>query len=374
MGAHGGGKKLLRVGQHPPLDLQLFVFPLPDGRALNLVLLKAPQVGFAQARLFIAFQATQAGTNLRPLGKRRRHPLGGDAGAPVQQLPLLGLVKAAHGFALGVHQRQLRSELAQHIHRGRLIVHVDAALAPGLDLAAQDDLRAFGIDAVAFQRVFRARRALKDAGHHRPIRSMPHHIGGGLIAHQQSQRIHQDGLARTRLSGQQIETGTEDSNGVINDGVIFSAEFEQHGKVRAQHSMKRCHRLLAGLPCAGILCCKLVSLRMSATVKEEVMMSPVHIAAFLLLQADDAAAPVAHSPTSGFSAVIDMVRNSGPVAIAVLVLLLIASLYSWAVILGKSARSAERGRKAGVLCAPSARPTVCRRSRPSASNSSPAPW
>ena len=76
---------------------------------------------------------------------------------------------------------------------------------------------------------------------------------------------------------------------------------------------------------------------MSATVKEEVIMSPVHIAAFLLFQADDAAAPVAHSPTSGVSAVFDMVRNSGPVAIAVLVLLLIASLYSWAVILGKSA-------------------------------------
>ena len=65
-------------------------------------------------------------------------------------------------------------------------------------------------------------------------------------------------------------------------------------------------------------------------------MSPFHIAVFFLLQADDGAVPVAHSPTSGFSAVIDMVRNSGPVAIAVLVLLLIASLYSWAVILGKS--------------------------------------
>ena len=38
----------------------------------------------------------------------------------------------------------------------------------------------------------------------------------------------------------------------------------------------------------------------------------------------------------GISAVFDMVRNSGPVAIAVLVLLLIASLYSWAVILGKA--------------------------------------
>jgi biopolymer transport protein TolQ len=65
-------------------------------------------------------------------------------------------------------------------------------------------------------------------------------------------------------------------------------------------------------------------------------MSPAHIAAFLILQTDDGAAPVAHSTTYGFSAVIDMVRNSGPVAIAVLVLLLIASLYSWAVILRKA--------------------------------------
>jgi biopolymer transport protein TolQ len=65
-------------------------------------------------------------------------------------------------------------------------------------------------------------------------------------------------------------------------------------------------------------------------------MPPVHLAVFLILQAEDAAAPVAHPTTYGFSAIIDMVRNSGPVAIAVLVLLLLASLYSWAVILSKS--------------------------------------
>ncbi len=65
------------------------------------------------------------------------------------------------------------------------------------------------------------------------------------------------------------------------------------------------------------------------------MMSPFHIAAFLVLQTDDGAAPVPHSATYGAGAVFDMVRNSGPVAIAVLVLLLIASLYSWAIILGK---------------------------------------
>jgi biopolymer transport protein TolQ len=37
----------------------------------------------------------------------------------------------------------------------------------------------------------------------------------------------------------------------------------------------------------------------------------------------------------GSSALVEMVRNSGPVAMAVLVVLLIASLYSWTVILGK---------------------------------------
>ena len=41
------------------------------------------------------------------------------------------------------------------------------------------------------------------------------------------------------------------------------------------------------------------------------------------------------SPTQGFSALAAMLSNIGPIAIAVLVLLLIASLYSWMVILGK---------------------------------------
>src|ERR1700744_2928287 len=61
----------------------------------------------------------------------------------------------------------------------------------------------------------------------------------------------------------------------------------------------------------------------------------MHLVALFFLQADDAAAPAVHT-SNGFGAVVDMVRNSGPVAIAVLVLLLIGSLYSWAIILSKS--------------------------------------
>jgi biopolymer transport protein TolQ len=63
---------------------------------------------------------------------------------------------------------------------------------------------------------------------------------------------------------------------------------------------------------------------------------PILSAAFvLMLQTDSGAAPGAPSVSQGSSALVEMISNSGPVALAVLGLLLIASLYSWTVILGK---------------------------------------
>jgi biopolymer transport protein TolQ len=53
----------------------------------------------------------------------------------------------------------------------------------------------------------------------------------------------------------------------------------------------------------------------------------------------------AQSLTQGSSALTDMLHNIGPVAIAVLALLLIASLYSWTVILGKMAMFAKATRE-----------------------------
>lgn len=56
-------------------------------------------------------------------------------------------------------------------------------------------------------------------------------------------------------------------------------------------------------------------------------------AAFFLFQTDaDGAAPPVTKPGS---AILDMLQNSGPVAIGVLAILLIASLWSWAIIIGK---------------------------------------
>src|SRR5271167_198546 len=55
-------------------------------------------------------------------------------------------------------------------------------------------------------------------------------------------------------------------------------------------------------------------------------------ATLLMLQADQAAATPA--PASG-SAIVEMLQNSGPIALTVLALLLISSLFSWAVIFAK---------------------------------------
>jgi len=54
------------------------------------------------------------------------------------------------------------------------------------------------------------------------------------------------------------------------------------------------------------------------------------------LQADNGAGPGAGPPTQGFAALADLMGKIGPVAIFVLVVLLVASLYSWTLILGKA--------------------------------------
>jgi biopolymer transport protein TolQ len=66
----------------------------------------------------------------------------------------------------------------------------------------------------------------------------------------------------------------------------------------------------------------------------------IHLAQFAIfvLQADDTgAAPVA-APSSGPGAILEVLHNIGPVALAVLALLALSSLYSWAIILAKWSR------------------------------------
>jgi biopolymer transport protein TolQ len=75
--------------------------------------------------------------------------------------------------------------------------------------------------------------------------------------------------------------------------------------------------------------------------------TPILIAA-LLLQLPPDAGPAQATPATASSALVEMILNSGSVAMAVLVLLFIASLYSWTVIFGKMSsfsKAASQNRK-----------------------------
>lgn len=62
---------------------------------------------------------------------------------------------------------------------------------------------------------------------------------------------------------------------------------------------------------------------------------PIFTAAFLFFLQTDSDAPASAGAAHGFSALMGMFSNIGAIAIAVLVILLIASLYSWMVIFSK---------------------------------------
>src|SRR6202021_1087058 len=61
---------------------------------------------------------------------------------------------------------------------------------------------------------------------------------------------------------------------------------------------------------------------------------PIFFAILLLFQGDDQGAPLP-PPHSSTNAILEMLQQSGPVAVTVLGLLVFASLFSWAIILGK---------------------------------------
>ena len=100
--------------------------------------------------------------------------------------------------------------------------------AVGQNLAAQNDFRAFGVDAVFLENVFGAGRGFEHAGDHGLVGAVANHVGRCLAAHQQSQRIDENGFARAGFACEQVEPRAEDGDGVIDDGVVLGAELDEH--------------------------------------------------------------------------------------------------------------------------------------------------
>ena len=104
---------------------------------------------------------------------------------------------------------QLGGELLEDGDGGGLVVDEDAALAGGEDFAAEDDVVAFGVDAVFFEDGFGAGGGLEDAGDDGFVRAVADNVGRGFAAHQQGERIDEDGFARAGFAGEQVEAGAE---------------------------------------------------------------------------------------------------------------------------------------------------------------------
>ena len=129
---------------------------------------------------------------------------------------------------------KVRRKLAQHAHRGRLIVDEDAALPSGRDLAPQNDGLVFvvGIDAVGLENsgndLFRPLVNFKNSRDHGPISAGANHIGGSLLAKKKRERINQNGFPRSGLAGQQVQASRELYRQIVDDRVIFKPQFGEH--------------------------------------------------------------------------------------------------------------------------------------------------
>ena len=82
---------------------------------------------------------------------------------PVQQNPLLRLVKARKRLGLRMHQRQFRRQLFQHCRGRRLVVHKHATLSRSQNLATKNNVVAFGVNPVFFEDRLGSGRGLKHA-------------------------------------------------------------------------------------------------------------------------------------------------------------------------------------------------------------------
>jgi len=49
-----------------------------------------------------------------------------------------------------------------------------------------------------------------------------------------AKRINEDGFSRAGFAGEQVEPRAERGDGVIDDGVVFSAQFDEHGVVHSE--------------------------------------------------------------------------------------------------------------------------------------------
>ncbi len=164
---------------------------------------------------------------------RHRRALGLRVGECVEDVALGVGVEQRLGLVLAVEIHQQRAELAEHRGGGRAAVHPRPRAALGRDLAPHDqpsvlEIEAEGFDPLAGDLVDPLERALDDG-----LRGAgTHAAAGGALAEQQRERIHQHGLPRPGLAGEDVEAGAEMEGDVGDGGEVADAELGDHASDR----------------------------------------------------------------------------------------------------------------------------------------------
>ncbi len=146
----------------------------------------------------------------------------------VEPLALQLGIGEAQLVALTVDPQQPRSELLQQAQRHRLVLDEDAIAPFAGDLAADDELFLFDLDA-GFPELGPQRGiALEDPGNRGALGSFANQVAGGTGAGEKGQRIDHQRLAGAGLAGEHVEAGTELDLAPRQNRQISHAQSAQH--------------------------------------------------------------------------------------------------------------------------------------------------
>ena len=182
-----------------------------EGQRLQFLDQPLQPLALARSRFAVLQRARQRLFALLPFPMQpadRRH-LGGQPGVLVEQRALGGFAHQRLVRVLAVDVDQQPAQLLQLGHAGRRAIDVGAGAAAGVDHAPGDHHTLFRLEILLAQPV--GQRVVAGTGEFGrqfgALAAISHHRRLGPAAHQQAERIHQNGFSGAGLAGQRAEAG-----------------------------------------------------------------------------------------------------------------------------------------------------------------------
>src|SRR5439155_19169464 len=319
----------VRVGQHLTRRRQLLVLPRLRFDAVDLGELERQEFRARRLLLLARREPLPLLTKLLPLAERVRdrsaHRRQG--GEFVEDVEVGGRIEQELVLVLSVQIDQRASGVAQRGAGDERAVHEGAAPSLRRHLAAHDHLASVG--------------GLENGLDGGRLFARPDEVGGRAPSHPQPDSPHQDRLAGSRLAGEHVETGRKLQLEPIDHGETADAQEAKHGAEVPSYQMfddglkrvLRCQRLRC--PSGALLHVRVgppLAVRPMSTIRPEENRLRMLGGFALALQA-----PGASQPETGTGGVdfLQLLAHSTLLAKSVLLILLLFSAVSWAIILYK---------------------------------------